>query len=139
MCIRDRLVLEEASEVLEQLPTWQKDFVEMCGECDVVLCCRVSPAQKADITQCVKSVLGKLTLAIGDGANDVNMILEADVGVGISGVEGTSAVNNADYALPQFKGLARLMLVHGRLCYLRITTLICYFCLLYTSPSPRDS
>jgi len=92
-----------------------------------VLCCRVSPMQKADIVSYVKDVLKKITLAIGDGANDVNMILEAHVGVGISGVEGTSAVNNADYALPQFKAISRLMLIHGRLCYLRITTLICYF------------
>eukprot|EP00656_Telonema_subtile_P052944 TRINITY_DN7518_c0_g1_i4.p1 TRINITY_DN7518_c0_g1~~TRINITY_DN7518_c0_g1_i4.p1 ORF type:complete len:1259 (-),score=380.49 TRINITY_DN7518_c0_g1_i4:64-3840(-) len=119
--------LSEADDVVHNLKAWRTEFITICGECNVVLCCRVSPKQKADVVSYVKTVLKKITLAIGDGANDVNMILEAHVGVGISGVEGTSAVNNADYALPQFKGVARLMLVHGRLCYLRITTLICYF------------
>lgn len=117
----------EALAMAQHMKDWQKEFIEICGECDVVLCCRVSPMQKADIVSFVKTTLKKTTLAIGDGANDVNMILEAHVGVGICGVEGTSAVNNADYALPQFKGLATLMLVHGRLCYLRLSTLICYF------------
>ena len=58
-------------------------------------------------------------LAIGDGANDVSMILEADVGVGIIGKEGKQAANNADFAIGQFKFLRRLLLIHGRWNYIR--------------------
>ena len=55
-----------------------------------------------------------ITLAIGDGANDVSMILEAHIGVGIRGKEGTQAVRSADYAISQFRFLERLLMVHGR-------------------------
>ena len=53
------------------------------------------------------------TLAIGDGANDVDMILGAHVGVGLSGAEGAQAANAADYSVSQFRFLKRLLLVHG--------------------------
>lgn len=56
---------------------------------DVVLACRVSPKQKADIVGMVKERHpSKTTLSIGDGANDVAMIMQAHVGVGILGKEG---------------------------------------------------
>jgi len=61
-----------------------------------------------------------VTLAIGDGANDVPMIQEAHVGIGIAGKEGRQAVNNSDFAIGQFKYLQRLMLVHGRWNYRRV-------------------
>jgi len=64
-----------------------------------VICCRVSPKQKADVVALAKSNGKWVTLSIGDGANDVSMILEAHIGVGIRGKEGTSAVRSADYAL----------------------------------------
>lgn len=60
-----------------------------------------------------------MTLAIGDGANDVSMIQAADVGVGISGEEGLQAVNSSDYAIAQFRFLKRLLLVHGHWSYYR--------------------
>uniref|UniRef100_A0A0E0AB15 P-type phospholipid transporter n=1 Tax=Oryza glumipatula TaxID=40148 RepID=A0A0E0AB15_9ORYZ len=63
-------------------------FLNLAIECASVICCRVSPKQKALVTRLVKEGIGKTTLAIGDGANDVGMIQEADIGVGISGVEG---------------------------------------------------
>lgn len=69
--------------------------------CDGVICCRVSPLQKALIVRLVKDGLGAMTLAIGDGANDVSMIQAADVGVGISGEEGLQAVNSSDYSIAQ--------------------------------------
>lgn len=53
-----------------------------------VLCCRVSPIQKAEIVQMIIKYKGVTTLAIGDGANDVNMITSAHIGIGISGLEG---------------------------------------------------
>ena len=75
----------------------------------------------------VKSALpGITTLAIGDGANDVNMILQAHVGVGILGKEGQQAARSADYAIGQFKFLKPLMFIHGREAYRRNALLIGY-------------
>ena len=90
-------------------------FLRVIDLVDVVIACRVSPQQKADIVKFIREVKkDKRTLAIGDGANDVNMILAAHVGVGITGLEGTQAVRAADYSIAQFSYLKRLMLVHGR-------------------------
>jgi phospholipid-translocating ATPase len=75
----------------------------------------------------VKSGLDCLTLAIGDGANDVAMIQEAHVGVGIAGVEGRAAVMSSDYAIGQFRFLTRLVLVHGRWSYRRLAETIANF------------
>lgn len=71
--------------------------------CEGVICCRVSPLQKALVVKLVKDGLGVMTLAIGDGANDVSMIQAADVGVGITGEEGLQAVNSSDYAIAQVR------------------------------------
>ncbi|KAK9080934.1 hypothetical protein Syun_031331 [Stephania yunnanensis] len=102
-------------------------FLELAVGCASVICCRSSPKQKALVTRLVKSGTGKTTLAIGDGANDVGMLQEADIGVGISGVEGMQAVMSSDIAIAQFRFLERLLLVHGHWCYRRISTMICYF------------
>ncbi|CAN8238897.1 unnamed protein product [Cochlearia groenlandica] len=102
-------------------------FYELAVGCASVICCRSSPKQKALVTRLVKSGNGKTTLAIGDGANDVGMLQEADIGVGISGVEGMQAVMSSDIAIAQFRYLERLLLVHGHWCYRRISTMICYF------------
>lgn len=96
-------------------------------KCNTVICCRVSPLQKAQIVRLIKDNLGVMTLAIGDGANDVSMIQAADVGVGISGEEGLQAVNSSDYATAQFRFLKRLLLVHGHWSYFRNSTMICNF------------
>ncbi|KAF3552269.1 hypothetical protein DY000_02010570 [Brassica cretica] len=79
------------------------------------------------ITRLAKEGTGKTTLAIGDGANDVGMIQEADIGVGISGVEGMQAVMASDFSIAQFRFLERLLVVHGHWCYKRIAQMICYF------------
>jgi P-type E1-E2 ATPase len=68
-----------------------------------------------------------VTLAIGDGANDVSMIMEAHIGVGLYGNEGMRAVQSGDFALGEFQFLWRLLLIHGRLNYLRNAELILYF------------
>jgi len=100
--------------------------------CRVVIACRVSPRQKADVVRLVKrgaqSEAGAtpVTLAIGDGANDVSMIQEAQVGVGISGREGLQAVNASDFAIAQFRFLKPLLLVHGRWSYRRMAKVILY-------------
>ncbi|KAK7467656.1 hypothetical protein VKT23_004709 [Stygiomarasmius scandens] len=95
--------------------------------CEGVICCRVSPLQKALIVKLVKDGLKAMTLAIGDGANDVSMIQAADVGVGISGEEGLQAVNSSDYAIAQFRFLKKLLLVHGHWSYARNGTMILNF------------
>ncbi|EXB65552.1 Putative phospholipid-transporting ATPase 9 [Morus notabilis] len=105
----------------------KKMFLEVAIGCASVICCRSSPKQKALVTRLVKSGTGKTTLAIGDGANDVGMLQEADIGIGISGVEGMQAVMSSDVAIAQFRYLERLLLVHGHWCYRRISSMICYF------------
>ncbi|MBA0621197.1 hypothetical protein Godav_006843 [Gossypium davidsonii] len=102
-------------------------FLELAIGCASVICCRSSPKQKALVTRLVKLGTGKTTLAIGDGANDVGMLQEADIGIGISGVEGMQAVMSSDVAIAQFRYLERLLLVHGHWCYRRISSMICYF------------
>ncbi|XP_022149003.1 putative phospholipid-transporting ATPase 9 isoform X2 [Momordica charantia] len=102
-------------------------FLELAICCDSVICCRSSPKQKALVTRLVKSGTRRTTLAIGDGANDVGMLQEADIGVGISGAEGMQAVMSSDVAIAQFRYLERLLLVHGHWCYRRISSMICYF------------
>uniref|UniRef100_A0A672U9I2 Phospholipid-transporting ATPase n=1 Tax=Strigops habroptila TaxID=2489341 RepID=A0A672U9I2_STRHB len=105
----------------------EKAFVDLATSCQAVICCRVTPKQKALMVQLVKKHKKAITLAIGDGANDVNMIKTADIGVGISGLEGAQAVQCSDYALAQFSYLQRLLLVHGRWAYLRICKFLRYF------------
>ena len=105
----------------------RQKFLLLCKECKSVLCCRVSPSQKAAVVQLVKTSLDVMTLAIGDGANDVAMIQEADVGVGIAGEEGRQAVMTSDYAIGQFRFLQRLVLVHGRWSYRRLGETIANF------------
>ncbi|KAH6793231.1 ATPase E1-E2 type family protein / haloacid dehalogenase-like hydrolase family protein [Perilla frutescens var. hirtella] len=102
-------------------------FLNLAVECASVICCRVSPKQKALVTRLVKEGTGKITLAIGDGANDVGMIQAADIGVGISGCEGMQAVMASDFAIAEFRFLERLLVVHGHWCYKRIAQMICYF------------
>ncbi|KAH9848849.1 phospholipid-translocating P-type ATPase [Lenzites betulinus] len=102
-------------------------LLKLAMQCEGVICCRVSPLQKALVVKLVKEGVGAMTLAIGDGANDVSMIQAADVGVGISGEEGLQAVNSSDYAIAQFRFLKRLLLVHGHWSYARNGNMIVNF------------
>ncbi|NXL89362.1 AT8B3 ATPase, partial [Alectura lathami] len=122
-----RLACCRTAEPQEQGSLVEKAFVDLATSCQAVICCRVTPKQKALIVQLVKKHKKVTTLAIGDGANDVNMIKTADIGVGISGLEGMQAVQCSDYALAQFSFLQRLLLVHGRWAYLRICKFLRYF------------
>lgn len=105
----------------------------LAQECICVVGCRLSPKQKAEMVRLVKSSKGErtgrrpITLAIGDGANDVPMIREAHVGVAILGREGRQAARSSDYAFGKFRYLSRLMLVHGHYSYHRATFTICFF------------
>ncbi|EDO40789.1 predicted protein [Nematostella vectensis] len=102
-------------------------FLHLASRCQVVLCCRATPMQKASVVELVRDGLKVMTLAIGDGANDVSMIQMADVGIGITGQEGMQAVMASDFAIARFRFLAQLLLVHGHWCYDRITKMILYF------------
>ncbi|KAG8926722.1 hypothetical protein FRC02_008714 [Tulasnella sp. 418] len=103
-----------------------KTFLELAVLCKAVVCCRVSPLQKALVVKLVKKNKKAILLAIGDGANDVSMIQAAHVGVGISGVEGLQAARSADVAISQFRYLKKLLLVHGAWSYQRLSKLILY-------------
>nr|DBA23623.1 TPA: hypothetical protein GDO54_014516 [Pyxicephalus adspersus] len=105
----------------------QKNFVDLACECSSVICCRVTPKQKAMVVELVKKYKKAITLAIGDGANDVNMIKTAHIGVGISGQEGMQAVMSSDYSFAQFRYLQRLILVHGRWSYIRMCKFLSFF------------
>lgn len=104
----------------------QRKFLEVGTRCHSVICCRVAPLQKAQIVRLVSDGLHKVSLAIGDGANDVPMIQAANIGVGISGREGGQAVRASDYSFLEFKSLRPLIAVHGRWSFLRMSQLIYY-------------
>lgn len=111
-------------------PDMENKFLDIVSQCRAVICCRVTPLQKALVVDLIKRRKNAVTLAIGDGANDVSMIrskwnhndirdahpffVAAHIGVGISGKEGMQAVLASDYSIAQFKYLERLLLVHGR-------------------------
>lgn len=104
----------------------RQDFLDIAVSCKSVICCRVSPIQKSEMVELVKNSVKTITLAIGDGANDVGMIQSAHVGVGISGNEGMQAACASDYAIAQFRYLNKLLLVHGAWSYSRLCKLILY-------------
>mmetsp|Transcript_42587 Transcript_42587/g.97679 ORF Transcript_42587/g.97679 Transcript_42587/m.97679 type:complete len:1123 (+) Transcript_42587:130-3498(+) len=102
------------------------NFVAIARVCRTVICCRVSPKQKGAVVRLIKTTQKAITLAIGDGANDCNMIQSADVGIGIRGLEGLQAFNTSDYGITQFRFLQTLLLIHGRWFYRRIALLVNY-------------
>ncbi|KAL2581430.1 hypothetical protein GLYMA_15G215400v4 [Glycine max] len=104
----------------------EEELFQLANRCSVVLCCRVAPLQKAGIVALVKNRTDDMTLAIGDGANDVSMIQMAHVGVGISGQEGRQAVMASDFAMGQFRFLVPLLLIHGHWNYQRLGYMIIY-------------
>lgn len=113
-------------------------FTLLAKSCDSVICARMNPSQKAEVVKLIKKDDGNaITAAIGDGANDVNMILEAHVGIGLFGNEGLRAVQAADFSISQFRFLWPLLLQNGRKYYKNNATLINYFLyknLVFTMP-----
>lgn len=103
-------------------------FLKMSRTLQTVICARVSPSQKAGVVKMIKEDdPSVVTLAIGDGANDVSMILQADIGIGIFGKEGHRAVDSSDYAIAEFRFLWQLIFKHGRWNYKRISVLLNYY------------
>lgn len=106
--------------LIEANNTLRKLFIDLAIVVDSVICCRASPSQKAYLVSAIrKKVKNAVTLAIGDGANDIAMIQESHVGIGITGKEGLQAARTSDYSIAQFRFLLRLLLVHGRWNYVR--------------------
>ena len=103
-------------------PASKSLFTDLAILTDSVICCRASPSQKAMLVRMIRTkVKGSVTLAIGDGANDIAMIQEAHLGIGIAGKEGLQAARSSDYSIGQFRFLLKLLLVHGRWNYVRIS------------------
>ncbi len=115
-------------EKLLNTPQTKEPFIRFAKKCNAVVCCRTTASQKATVVRAMKEACpGEITLSIGDGGNDVPMINEAHVGVGIYGKEGMQAAQAADYAIGEFQCLWNLLMIHGRLSYMRIAELILYF------------
>eukprot|EP00943_MAST-04B_sp_MAST-4B-sp1_P003528 g3528.t1 len=120
--IEPALVIDGAStQICLSNPEEKELLCQLMAKCKTAICNRMTPKQKAAMVRLLKNDFQRVSLAVGDGANDVSMIREANVGVGIRGKEGLQAVNSADFALSQFKHLRKLLLVHGRYAYLRVT------------------
>jgi magnesium-transporting ATPase (P-type) len=126
----DRALVIEGSALAHFLgnPLLEELLFAVASSCESVIACRVSPKQKALLVKLVKQFVtpSPVTLAIGDGANDVGMIQEAQVGVGISGLEGQQAVNSSDFAIAQFRFLEDLLLVHGRWNFMRLSKTVLF-------------
>ena len=116
------LTIEEEEQDIKNI------FLDIAKDAVAVICCRVSPLQKSQVVKMMKNYNpNSKTLAIGDGGNDVSMIMEAHIGVGIYGEEGLRAVQNSDYAIGEFRFLHELLLYHGRTNYMRNAQCILYF------------
>ena len=109
-------------------PEFEEIIFAVASNCEAVIACRVSPRQKALLVKLVRQNVRPepVTLAIGDGANDVGMIQEAHVGIGISGREGRQAVNASDFSISQFRFLETLLLIHGRWDFFRLSTVVLF-------------
>ncbi|XP_039497624.1 phospholipid-transporting ATPase IF [Drosophila santomea] len=105
-----------------------RQFADLALRCRAVLCCRLSPLQKCEIVTLIKRRKKHITAAIGDGANDVSMIQEAHIGIGITGREGKQAARCADFAIARFEMLRRLLLVHGHYNSQRLAFLVLFYC-----------
>ena len=135
-CLREKQILEPFSIIIEgpilyglfRDPDNTQNFLNIAYYSNTVICCRVSPSQKSQIIQKMKLYnTNAVTLAIGDGGNDVSMIMEANIGVGIYGEEGMSAAQASDFAIGEFQLLKRLLFIHGRTNLYRISKMILYF------------
>ena len=106
------------------LKNCEEEFFETTKNSPSVVCCRCSPTQKRIVVKTIKKYIKNArTAAVGDGGNDVAMIQEADVGIGIVGKEGLQASLAADYSIKEFKSLNILLLWWGRLAYKNTSTL----------------
>lgn len=116
---RDQVLVIDGQSIHTVTEYNESMFFTLACRVTSVICCRCSPTQKAYITDRIKHYTGAKTLGIGDGGNDVGMILTADVGVGIVGKEGKQAALSSDFSIMKFKHVTNLLLWHGRNSYKR--------------------
>jgi len=112
-------VVIDGDSIFYALKECKDEFVALTDLASSAVCCRVTPLQKAEVVRTIKEAKDEVCLSIGDGANDVSMIQEAHIGIGIFGKEGTQAARASDYAIQQFSHLRRLLTVHGRYSFIR--------------------
>ncbi|KAI5190666.1 phospholipid-translocating ATPase [Nematocida minor] len=113
---RDCLIIDGMSlQVLMDIH--RNEFILALMNMTAVAYCRCSPTQKAEIARALSDISGERVCCIGDGGNDVSMIQQADVGIGIVGKEGRQASLAADFSINEFKSLIDLILWHGRNSY----------------------
>ena len=125
---KDFALLIDGSSLALALQCCPEKLRDLSIQCLAVLCCRLSPLQKCEVVQLMKTVQGSpITASIGDGANDVSMIQEADVGLGIVGKEGRQAARCADFAFTNFSMVKKVLLVHGHYFSSRLALLVLYF------------
>ena len=134
--LKEKKILEPFSIIIEapilcglfKDEEWTENFLKIAYNSNTVICCRVSPSQKSQVIQKMKNFdKNAVTLAIGDGGNDVSMIMEANIGIGIYGEEGMSAAQASDFSIGEFYLLKRLLFIHGRTNLYRISKMILYF------------
>ncbi|KPI90191.1 putative phospholipid-translocating P-type ATPase (flippase) [Leptomonas seymouri] len=126
--IRPAVLIVQGGVVLETIlqdPVAREHFALLASRCRSVICARTTPSQKAAITHFVRH-RSFMTLAVGDGGNDVAMLQEAHVGVGIAGKEGQQAARAADFSIRQFSDLRALLFIHGQQAYARTAYVIKY-------------
>lgn len=124
------MVLDGASvsRILKDTGEARRALYEMAKKCSSCVCCRLSPMQKRELVELVRTENPQaITLSIGDGANDVPMIQGAHVGIGIRGKEGSASVQASDIAISQFRFLKNLLFCHGRKAYRRMSTFLCFY------------
>ena len=122
------LLDEKGINTISENKEMENIFLKIAKDAISVICCRISPLQKSQIVKMIKNYeKNKITLSIGDGGNDVSMILEAHIGIGIYGEEGLRAVQSSDYGIGEFKILRRLLLFHGQVNLIRNSDMIIYF------------
>ena len=122
------LIDENALFTINESEEISKMFLNVAKDAITVICCRVSPLQKSQVIKMMKNYdKSKITLAIGDGGNDVSMIMESHIGIGIYGEEGLRAAQSSDYAIGEFQILRRLLFFHGNLNLMRNSEMIIYF------------
>lgn len=113
------LVIDGDSLTLCMEPQYRDEFISLATQLSAVVACRCSPTQKAQVARQIRHYTKKRVACIGDGGNDVSMILSADVGLGIVGKEGMQASLAADFSLTQFSHVTKLLVWHGRNSYKR--------------------
>ena len=122
------LLDEKGMNTINENKEMENIFLKIAKDAISVICCRISPLQKSQIVKMIKNYeKNKITLSIGDGGNDVSMILESHIGIGIYGEEGLRAVQSSDYGIGEFKILRRLLLFHGQVNLNRNSDMIIYF------------